>query len=154
MQSAFTIVVFGVVAFSLIMSLGFLVSRGSAYDQIGQGGFARDQDSGGGNDGPAPGPAPGSEAARVEQEREIRQMLQARSDRMVRRGAPPLDIDAEVAKLSQPVTSAVARDDPALAGEVRQLVLARNARRARQGQEPLDVDAEVQRTLRELSPDA
>ena len=40
MQSLFPIVVFGAVAVSLVMSVAFLVSRGSVYDQIGQDGVS------------------------------------------------------------------------------------------------------------------
>jgi len=36
-QNALPIVVFGAVAFSVVMSVGFLLSRGSLYDQIGEG---------------------------------------------------------------------------------------------------------------------
>jgi hypothetical protein len=73
-------------------------------------------------------------------------MIQARSDRRVARGEPPLDVDAEVAALLRPAAS----DDPELREEVRQLVVASNERRLRAGQEPLDVEAEVDRRLREL----
>ncbi|MGO9249669.1 MAG: hypothetical protein ACLQQB_12655 [Solirubrobacteraceae bacterium] len=89
-----------------------------------------------------------------ERELEIRQMLQARSERKVRRGEPALDIDAEVAKLTAPAAAseASATHDQGIAEEVRQLVIARNERRARQGLEPLDVQAEIRRTLAELDP--
>jgi hypothetical protein len=77
-------------------------------------------------------------------------MLQARSERLVRRGEPALDIDAEVARLTavQPAST----HDPGIAEEVLQLVVARNERRERQGLEPLDIEAEVARTLAELDP--
>jgi hypothetical protein len=75
-------------------------------------------------------------------------MLGARSARLQGRGEPPLDIDAEVARLLGP--AAAPAHDAGLRAEVRQLVVARNERRARQGLEPLEVDAEVQRTLAEL----
>jgi len=144
LQSAFPIVVFGAVALSVVMSLVFLFSRGSVYDHIGDEGFTTDRDHSGG----APPPTVASPADRAEQEHEIRQMLSARSARLVGRGQPPLDIDAEVARLlasSQPATR-----EPGLVAEVRQLVVARNERRVRQGLEPLAVEAEVVRTLEEL----
>ncbi len=78
-------------------------------------------------------------------------MLGARSDRLVRRGQPPLDIEAELSRLLAP-TQGTSEHAPGLVDEVRQLVVARNERRARQGLEPLDVDAEVDRTLAELDP--
>jgi hypothetical protein len=81
-----------------------------------------------------------------EVQEEIRQMLEAKSDRRVARGEPELDVDAELAALTRDAAEA----DPGLREEVRQLVVARNERRLRQGKEPLDVDAEVERQLREL----
>lgn len=147
-----TIVVFGTVAFSLLMSIAFLLTRGtsSPYEQIGSGGLVRDDD---------PGPQAhqhaglASAAEQAEQEQEIRQMLTARSERAVRRGEPPLDIDAEVARLLAPGGGASSSErDPGLVEEIRQMVLARNERRERQGQPPLDVEAEIARTLQELDP--
>jgi hypothetical protein len=147
-ENGLTFVVFGTVAFSIVMSVLFLVTRGtdSMYDHIGQGGLSREGDSGG-----APPPAPDSSAARAEQEEEVRQMLSARSERLVRRGGQPLDVDAEVARLLAPAQSTAERDQ-GLVEEVRQMVIARNERRGRQGQDPLDVEAEVERTLKELDP--
>ncbi len=159
MQAAFPFVVFGAVGLSLVMSIVFLLSKGSMYDEIGSGGLP--------DEGETPGMSMGSpygaatpdydsivrspELQRAEREQEIRQMLQARSERRVRRGEPALDIDAEVAKLldAQPANSG---HDPGIAEEVLQLVVARNERRERQGLEPLDLEAEVQRTLAELDP--
>jgi hypothetical protein len=85
--------------------------------------------------------APDSAEAREE----IRQMLEAKSARRQARGEEPLDVEAEMQKLTAP-----GGDDPALREEVRQLVVARNERRLRQGKEPLDVEAEVERQLRSL----
>jgi CBS-domain-containing membrane protein len=149
-ENGLTFVVFGTVAFSIVMSLLFLVTHGqdSMYDHIGQGGLSREGDSA----GTPPPPAPDSPAARAEQEEEVRQMLTARSDRIVRRGGEPLDIDAEVARLLAPVQAGPAGGDPGLVEEVRQMVIARNERRVRQGQEPLDIESEVRRTMQELRP--
>jgi hypothetical protein len=146
-QSLFPIIVFGAVAFSVVMSVVFLVSRGSLYDQIGQGGLSRDSDHAGG----ATPPAPESPAGRAEREQEIRQMLGARSDRLVSRGQPAIDIEAEVARLMAPAPQSEGHA-AGLVDEVRQLVVARNERRQRQGLEPLEVEAEVARTLREFDP--
>jgi hypothetical protein len=150
-ENGLTFVVFGTVAFSVVISLLFLFTRGtdSMYDHIGRGGLSQDSDYGG---GPL-AQAPDSPAARAEREQEIRQMLGARSDRLVRRGLEPLDIEAELARLLAP-EQAPSTQEPALVEEVRQLVVARNERRVRQGLEPLDVDAEVTRTLDELGPSA
>ena len=95
-----TFVVFGTVAFSVVISLVFLLTRGSGsmYDQIGRGGLSRDSDYG----AQTLARPPDSAAAQAERELEIRQMLGARSERLVRRGLPPLDIEAEV---SQPAAN-------------------------------------------------
>ena len=74
--------------------------------------------------------------------------MEAKSARRVARGQSPLDIDAEIAALTQPARSTTA--DAGLRDEVRQLVIARNERRLRQGKEPLDVEAEVERQLLDL----
>jgi hypothetical protein len=116
------------------------IGAGKAYDGIGKGAFALDEPD------QVPGPKAGSAAALREQEDEVRQMLQAKSDRRVARGEPPLDVDAEVNSLLRP-PSAV---DEGLREEIRQLVVARNERRGRRGEPPLDVDAEVERQIREL----
>lgn len=147
LQSAFPIVVFGAVAVSVVMSLVFLFSRGSLFDHIGDGGLGVEHDPGAAE---LPPPPPDSPMARAEQELEIRQMLAARSARMVGRGEQPLDIEAELARLLAPTQRT--GHDPGLMQEVRQLVVARNERRARKGLEPLDVEAEVKRTLDELDP--
>jgi hypothetical protein len=155
MQSAFPIVVFGAVGLSVVMSIVFLVSKGSAYDQIGQGGLPGE---GEGPDAPPLNSMPTGdslasypERERAEREREIRQMLQARSERRVRRGEPALDIDAEVAKLTAAQQTST-QHDQGIHEEVLQLVVARNERRERQGLDPLDIEAEVARTLAELNP--
>jgi hypothetical protein len=84
-----------------------------------------------------------------EVQEEIRQMLEAKSERRVARGEPELDVDAELAALTRSSTGA----DAGLREEIRQLVVARNERRLRQGKEPLDVESEVERQLRELGGD-
>jgi len=91
-------------------------------------------------------PASAAEASAAEAQEEIRQMLEAKSQRRQARGEPELDVDAELAAL----TRSSAAIDPGLRDEIRQLVIARNERRARQGKEPLDVEAEIERQLRAL----
>jgi hypothetical protein len=103
--------------------------------------------SGGGGSG---GGMAAPETAEVREE-EIRQMVQARSDRAVARGEKGFDVDAEVEKLLAPEREGAGlAGDKQLLEEVRQLVVARNERRVRQGKKALDVDAEVERQLREL----
>ena len=60
------------------------------YDKIGKGAFSLDEP-----DRPR-GPQPGSAQALAEAEAEIRQLVQAKSDRRVGRGETPLDVEAEV----------------------------------------------------------
>jgi hypothetical protein len=92
-----------------------------------------------------PGPPPSSPAALRERDEEIRQLLGARNERRARKGEAPLDVEAELKRLTGPAV------DPGLKQEIRQLVVARNERRQRAGKPPLDVDAEVERQMRELS---
>lgn len=92
---------------------------------------------------------PPATASGAEVQEEIRQMLEAKSERRRARGEPELDVEAELAALTRPSAGA----DPALREEIRQLVIARNERRARQGKEPLDVEAEIERQLQALGGD-
>ena len=138
------VLVFGAVVIGLLIAVAFLLSgpNQSVYDQIGAGGLSRE-----GEHGAPAAPDPATDAA--EREQEVRQMLSARNERLLRAGRPPLDLDAELARLLAP-SGERAEDDPELLEEVRQLVNARNERRLRAGLEPLDVEAEVARTLDEL----
>lgn len=151
MEDPFTLVVVGAVVLFALVGLGSFLSGGSVYEKIGEGGFSIGD---GGIGGGPSGPPAGSPLAQAERDEEIRQMLQARSDRLVRNGGEALDIDAEIALLEQSelMGGSDGEHDAALSEEVRQLVVARNERRVRSGQEPLDVEAEVQRTLEELDP--
>lgn len=128
-----------------IGAIVFATGAGNAFKQIGKGDLAIEQET------PR---ATGGSYAQVSgavREEEIRQMIQARSDRGVDKGRKALDVDSEVEKLL-----ASERTGPALGGdrelreEVRQLVVARNERRERQGKKPLEVEAEVERQLQEL----
>ena len=84
---------------------------------------------------------------------EVRQMLQAKSDRRESRGEAPLDVEAEAERLLAEVAPSGDREaemDAELRAEVRQLVVARNERRLRAGEQPLDVEAETERQLADL----
>lgn len=146
----FTVVIVGAVVLFVIGGVLSWLTGASVYDRIGEGGLTAGSDLG----GPPSGPVPGSPADLAEREQEIRQMLKARSERIVRSGGQPLDIEAELARLQDPGAGAEqsGKHDAHLAEEVRQLVVARNERRERRGEPPLDVEAEVQRTLEELDP--
>jgi hypothetical protein len=142
----FTLVVVGAVVLFVLVGIGSFLAGGSLYDKIGEGGLSM-------GEGGSSAPPPSSPLARAEREQEIRQMLQARSDRQVRRGGQALDIDAELALLEEPTDTPIGKHDAGLTEEVRQLVMARNERRARNGEEPMDVESEVRRTLDELDPE-
>ncbi|HEX8753630.1 MAG TPA: hypothetical protein VF731_09470 [Solirubrobacterales bacterium] len=130
--------------------IGVALKRfGSGWDTYGRGPFAilREPPAPRTGTGPPPPVDPAIQAA------EVRQMLEAKSERRQRRGEAPLDVDAEAARLL------VAGDGPAhpresidaeLREEVRQLVVARNQRRLHKGLEPVDVEAETQRQLEDL----
>jgi hypothetical protein len=135
-QDAFWIVLLVVVDAAAIVAVITFAMTPKTYSQIGSGGLSLEK--------PAPAETGGSTAVRDD---EIRQMLEARNERRVRRGQEPLDVEAELAQL---VRSSAPAADPALVAEVRDLVIARNERRVRMGKEPLDVEAEVARQLRDL----
>ncbi|MGN6586096.1 MAG: hypothetical protein ACTHKT_01320 [Solirubrobacterales bacterium] len=80
---------------------------------------------------------------------EVRQMLEAKSERRRQRGEAPLDVEAETQRLLAAAERprGEAAIDAELRAEVRQLVVARNERRLREGLEPLDVEAETERQL-------
>jgi hypothetical protein len=128
-----------------IGAIVFAMGAGNALQKIGKGDFALEQDFPQSSEGAVYNVSPEI------REEEIRQMVQARSDRAVAKGRDPLDVDAEVERLLAADTGGPSLgDDRALRDEVRQLVIARNERRQRQGKEPLDVDQEIERQLRDL----
>jgi hypothetical protein len=144
MADLFPIVIIGISILAIVVAVVASLASGGLYERIGRGGLSMDGDEHGGRKGPQPGSA----AARAEADEEIRQLVEAKSDRRVARGQPALDVEAEIAKLTQ---TAPAPADEGLRDEVRQLVIARNERRIRQGKEPMDVEQEVDRQLRDLT---
>ena len=129
-----------VVLVAIVVACLSYIGSGAIYKGLGRTGMSLDEPD------MRPDPVAGSPAANAEAQEEIRQMLQAKSERSERRGDGPIDVEAEMAAL----TAAPAPADPALREEVRQLVVARNERRLRRGEEPLDVEAEVERELGRL----
>jgi hypothetical protein len=126
-------------------ALVFAMGAGNALEKIGKGQFALEQDF------PQSSGAPVHAVSAEVREEEIRQMVQARSDRGVAKGREELDVEAEVQKLLATESGgANLGRDRELREEIRQLVVARNERRQRQGKEPLDVEREIERQLREL----
>jgi flagellar basal body-associated protein FliL len=143
MQDAFAIVLFVVVFLAAIGALITFMGSSRPYGQIGRGGMSLNED----REDHRRVRTDSRPAAVVSAERdvEIRQLLDARNERRARRGQAPLDVEAELSRLTAPAVDAGLQD------EVRSLVVARNERRVRQGKEPLDVEAEVARQLRDLS---
>jgi hypothetical protein len=138
-QEAFGVVIFVVVFLGAIAACITFFGSSKAYDQIGRGGLSLNED----REDPRPKAQPPAVAA-GERDAEIRQFLVAKNERLARRGKPPLDVEAELKRLTKPAVDAGLRE------EVRQLVEARNERRQRQGKPPLDVEAEVERQLNDL----
>jgi hypothetical protein len=140
-----TILILVVLVALPVGAIVFAMGAGGALKQIGKGPLAIEQDF--------PQSSGGSiHAVSAEvREEEIRQMVQARSDRGIAKGREPLDVDAEVDKLLATGSSGPGLGaDRGLREEVRQLVVARNERRQRQGKDPLDVEKEIERQLRDL----
>jgi hypothetical protein len=83
---------------------------------------------------------------------EVRQMLEAKSERRRQRGEAPLDVEAEAERLLAAAERPRGTDaiDAELRAEVRQLVVARNERRMREGLKPLDVATETEKQLADL----
>jgi hypothetical protein len=128
--------------------VGLLLKRvGGGWETMGGGPFAilneRPQQRSGGT---ATKVDPAIQAA------EVRQMLEAKSERRRQRGEAPLDVAAETARLLAAGEQAPKEEalDAELRAEVRQLVVARNERRMREGLEPLDVEAETEKQLVDL----
>lgn len=138
MQSTFEAVVWIVCGLGIVVALIGLVGVGRIWEDYGRNHLVMERD-----DGPAGETS--AAASLAERDEEIRQMLEAKNARRVRRGEAPVDIDTELARLAAP------RIDENLRTEIRELVAARNFRRMRQGKPPLDVAAEVEREIARLS---
>jgi hypothetical protein len=140
-----TVLILVVVIALPLGAIVFARGAGGALREVGKGPLALDQDFPQSSGGPVH-----AVSAEVREE-EIRQMIQARSDRGVAKGRDALDVQAEVEKLlaSEPAGGRLGGDRE-LREEIRQLVVARNERRQRQGKKPLDVEREIERQLRDL----
>lgn len=134
MEHAFGTVIWIVVGLGVLGAAIALISARRTWDDYGSDHLQTESEL-------SRSPAPGSNAAMQDRDTEIRQLLEARNALRARRGEPPLDIEAELARLTAPTI------DPALRAEIRDLVVARNFRRARAGKPPLDVEAEIEREI-------
>ena len=124
--------------------IGLLLKRvGGGWETMGGGPFAILDER------PRKRSAAGQPVDPAIQAAEVRQMLEAKSERRRQRGEAPLDVEAEAERLLAAAEGPRGEDaiDAELRAEVRGLVVARNERRMREGLEPLDVEAETQRQL-------
>jgi hypothetical protein len=133
-HSAFETVIWVVCGLGLIVAVVALIRSGKTWEDFGKSRLSLDSD-----------PAHTSPAAALERDTEIRQLLDARNARRLRRGEPPLDVEQELKRLTAPLV------DASLQQEIRQLVIARNYRRVRAGKPPLDVEAEIRREIEGLT---
>jgi hypothetical protein len=136
-QSAFEVVIWIVCVLGIVIGVVALVVSNRPWDDFGRTRLVMDYDL-------SRGARPGSAAALVERDEEIRQLLEARNARRLRRGEQPIDVEAELRQLTTP------QIDDELRAEIRDLVVARNHRRMRAGKPPLDVEVEVERQISDL----
>jgi hypothetical protein len=136
-HAAFGIVVWVVCGLGLLAAFAALVLSGKTWDEYGKDRLLMESERPNGS-------KPGSAAALLERDTEIRQLLEARNARRLRRGEAPIDIEEELRRLSAQAI------DPDLLAEIRDLVIARDHRRARTGKPPLDVEAEIERQIASL----
>lgn len=126
---------------------GYLFHRSAdSWRSFGKGPFAIDSEVLPSPRGAPPPLDPAMQAA------EVRQMLEAKSERQRQRGEVPIDVGAETERLlaapERPRGEEAMKAE--LRTEVRQLVVARNERRLREGLAPLDVEAETEKQLADL----
>jgi hypothetical protein len=137
MQGAFATVVWVVCSLGIVAALLSLIGQGKAWEAYGKRHLIMEHE--------LAQARTGSAAALLERDDEIRQLLEARNARRLRRGEPPIDVELELKRLTAP------QIDTELRQEIRELVIARNHRRTRVGKPPLDVEAEIEREIAGLS---
>jgi hypothetical protein len=139
MAESFGVVVIAIAVVAALVACVSYIGSGRIYRGLGRGELSLDEPE------LRSAPHPGSPAWHAEAEAELRQLLDAKSARSEARGEGPIDVEAELARLTPQVSGA----DPELRAEVRDMVIASNERRTRRGQPLLDVEAEVERRLRQ-----
>ena len=137
MQTAFGTVLWIVCGLGIVIAFFALARSGKTWEDYGKNRLLTESELGG-------QPVAGSSAALHDRDIEIRQLLEARNARRIRRGEEPIDVDQELSRLTAPAI------DDGLRAEIRDLVVARNHRRARSGKPPLDVESEVEREIASL----
>jgi hypothetical protein len=98
-HAAFGIVVWVVCGLGLLAAFAALVLSGKTWEEYGKDRLLMERES-------PTDPKPGSAAALLERDAEIRQLLEARNARRQRRGEPPIDIEAELRRLTAPAIDA------------------------------------------------
>jgi hypothetical protein len=136
-HGAFGTVIWVVCILALVIAVVALATNRKTWEDFGKGHLLMDSEA-------RRTPRGGSGAGLHERDEEIRQMLEARNARRLRRGEAPIDVEQELGRLTAP------QIDPELRQEIRDLVKARNFRRVRAGKPPLDVEAEVEREISRL----
>jgi hypothetical protein len=139
-QTSFGTVLWIVTGLSFVAAFFALVTSGKQWEEYGRDHLVMDRDAA----PPSGAQMAGSPAAIRERDEEIREFLEARNERRRRRGEDPVDVEAELRRLTTPLIDAGLRD------EIRDLVIARNHRRARAGKPRLDVEAEIEREIAQL----
>ena len=134
MHGAFGTVIWVVCIGGVLVGLLALLSGRKTWDEFGKDGLLLDSER----------HRAASPTTLHERDEEIRQMLQARNARRLRRGEQPIDVEQELRRLTAPQV------DPELRQEIRDLVKARNYRRTRAGKPALDVESEVEREISRL----
>src|SRR5579884_1809553 len=97
-HSTFNIVIWVVCILAVVIAFGALIASRKTWEDFGKGRFVMDREES--RSGPG--------AALAERDAEIRQLLEARNARRERRGEAPLDVEAELTRLTAPAV------DPAL----------------------------------------
>jgi hypothetical protein len=136
-DGALATVIWVVFIVAAVIGIVAMFATRATWEDFGKDGLVLDSEAGHSS-------SAGSVAAARERNEEIRQMLEARNARRIRRGEAPLDVEAELSRLTAPAI------DPELRNEIRDLVKARNYRRTRAGKPPLDVESEVEREIARL----
>ena len=134
MHAAFGIVIWVVCGLGLIAAFAALILSGKTWEEFGKDRLLMESES-------SRETKQGSAAALLERDAEIRQLLEARNARRLRRGEAPVDVETELRRLTAP------QIDAGLRAEIRDLVIARNHRRARAGKPPLDIETEIEREI-------
>jgi hypothetical protein len=135
-HGAFGTVIVVVCIAALVIGLVAVIANRNTWEDYGKDGLLMETE--------AARSASASASSPSERDEEIRQMLEARNARRLRRGEQPIDVEEELNRLTAP------KVDPELQREIRDLVKARNYRRTRAGKPPLDVEAEVEREISRL----